>query len=258
MNPEIPITIIATSGLGLLIGSFLNAALYRLRNNKAGIASGRSACPSCGHQLAAQDLIPVLSYLFLRGRCRYCNQKIGLHYPLVELITAASFGLATWQLGVGNLWELSWVLLFTAVLIFLASYDWQYFEIPDAVSLPAVGLALTGSLLPFGLNFIDALIGTIVGGSFFFVLVAASNGRWMGGGDIRLGALLGALLGWQLTLIAIFLAALVGSLAGLLQICQKKKQLKSAVPFGPALALGGYLALLWGHQIWDWYVVNFL
>ncbi len=244
--------------LGLIVGSFLNAAIYRLRHHQKGLATGRSACPHCQHTLAARDLIPVLSYLLLRGKCRYCGKPIGMHYPLVELTTAASFGLVVWQLGLGSLFMLGWLLLFTAVLVFLAAYDWLYGEIPDEVSLPAIVVALTGSFLSFTPSPATSLIGLAVGGGFFLTLVVISRGRWIGGGDIRLMALIGVLVGWPLILVAILLSSFIGTAAGLAQIYLGKKKIKSTLRAGGFYAAGGYLTLLYGQQIWNWYILNFL
>ena len=241
--------------LGLIFGSFLNAAVYRLHYKK-NLFFGRSFCPCCRHVLAARDLVPLLSFILLRGKCRFCRKKISAHYFWIELIAAVAFvgvGLTT---GSENFVLLAWQFFFTAILIFLASYDLQFGEVPDEVSLPAIIFALVGSFF-FSPDFFNALIGLIAGGGFFMALVLVSRGKWMGGGDIRFGALLGALLGWRGFFIALFLASIIGSIVGVALLWQKKKQLESAVPFAPFLAIGGYVALLFGAQIWEWYVTNF-
>ena len=242
--------------IGLSIGSFINAAVYRLKSKQRGLLFGRSICPSCKKILGVRDLVPLLSYLFLKGKCRYCKSKIGGHYFWVELITALAF------LGIGltaqfeNIPFLLWQLLFTAVFIFLASYDFQFGEIPDEISLPATIVAFASSFFTLTQTPLQSLIGLMVGAVFFFCLVWFSKGKWMGGGDIRLGALLGALLGWQGFLIALLFASALGSVIGILQILFTQKKLKSPVPFGPYLALGGYLTLIFGEQIWSWYFQN--
>ncbi len=250
--------LIAIGALGLIVGSFLNAAIYRLRYHKSGLATGRSTCPHCQHTLAARDLIPVLSYLLLHGKCRYCSKPIGIHYPLVELTTAFGFALMAWQLGVGNLFMLGWLLLFTAVLIFLAAYDWLYGEIPDEVSLPAIGVALVGSFLGFTPDLFSAFLGLLIGGGAFLLLVVISKGKWMGGGDIRLLALIGTLAGWPLILVAILFGAFIGTAIGLPQVYLGTKKMRSSLRAGGFYAAGGYFALLYGQQFWNWYVLNFL
>jgi len=235
---------------GLIAGSFINAAVPRIREKDfAGLLTGRSHCPHCRHELSWKDLLPVASYLALRGHCRYCDKKIGARYLAVELITAATFaGIASFSAGGISL--LVWQLFFAAVLIFLAVYDYETHEIPDEISLPAAGLALGSNLLPFTLSFGESAIGALVGGGFFLAIVLMSNGKWMGGGDIRLGLLLGALLGWQIFVVALFLASVAGAAVGSIAMKLGKKEAKSEIPFAPFLAFGGIVALLFGQQIW--------
>lgn len=250
--------------LGLAVGSFLNAAVYRLRIKEfKSIFSGRSFCVNCKKTLHIRDLIPLASYLLLRKKCRFCATKISAHYFWVELITALVFGLVAAVVGFENLPLLAWNLFFVTVFIFIASFDFQFGEIPDEVSLPAIVIAGLGSFLVFPLTPLQSLLGLIVGGGFFVGIILLNqlayklkltSITWMGGGDIRFGALLGALLGWQNFLIALFAASLIGSLVGGLLMCQKKKGFFSPLPFGPFLALGGLLALLFGNEIWSWYL----
>ena len=240
--------------LGLAVGSFLSAAVYRLRIREfKSLLFGRSFCPSCKKTLRVRDLIPLLSFLWLRGKCGFCRKKIPQHYFWVELCTALVFGLAAFSIGFQNLLLLAWNLLFITVLIFLASFDFQFTEIPDEVSLPAAALAFLGSFLNFTVTPLMSLTGLLVGGGFFAIIVLLSQGRWMGGGDIRMGLLLGALLGWKGFLVALFLASFSGSVLGIIQILQKKRKLKSALPFAPFLTAGGIIALLFGEGIWAGY-----
>ncbi len=240
---------------GLAVGSFLNAAVYRLRIREIkSLFFGRSFCPFCKKILRIRDLIPLASFLLLRGKCRFCSKKISAHYFWVEFFTALAFGGVAAFTGFENLPLLTWNLFFTAVLIFLANFDFQFGEIPDEVSLPASSLALAGSFLAFTPNFIVSLTGLLAGGGFFAAIVLISNGRWMGGGDIRMGLLLGALLGWQGFVIAVFIASFLGSVVGIIQIIQKKKKLKSSLPFAPFLTIGGVAALVFGGEIWNWYL----
>lgn len=259
--------LISAAILGLIIGSFINAAVPRLHARDGSFLTGRSQCPLCRNELSIADLIPVVSYVFLRGRCRYCGKPFGARYLFVELITAATFALVTAVLGLGDLAFLAWALVITAVLLFIATYDWLYTEIPDAVALPAIVFTLAVS--PFAFtppSIVNAFVGALIIGLGFAALVIFSAGKWMGGGDIRLGALLGALLGWQSALVAVFLAALIGTLGGTIFAVVKfhtvrltrEQLLKTQIPFGPALVAGGVIALLCGQQLVTWYLTTFL
>jgi len=244
--------------LGLILGSFMAAAIFRLRNKTGGLLTGRSFCANCKTTLQPIDLIPVVSFLFLRGKCRYCGKPIPRSCLWIEIITALVFLTVGYFTGVGNILLLFWQLLFSSVLVFIAAYDSLYGEIPDEVSLPAIVIALLGSFLSFTPSFTSSLLGFAIGALPFFAIFFFSRGKWMGGGDSRLGGLLGILLGWQQLLIAIFLAASCGSIVGLLLIAQNKKQLTSRIPFGPYLAVGGFFTMLFGNALWNWYAMNFL
>jgi len=248
--------IFLAGGLGLIIGSATNAAIYRLHTKKPGFWTGRSACPQCDHELSALDLVPVLSWVLLGGECRYCHTAISKQYPIVELVMAATFAVLTWHVGIGNFFALGWYLLAAAVLIFIAAYDWVYGDIPDEVSLPAIPIAVLASYFSFTPSWSNSLIGLAVGGGLFLGIVLISNGRWMGGGDIRLGALLGALLGWQDVLLTIFLASLGGSIIGGALMYLKKATGKTALPFGPALVAAAVMSWIWGDQIISWYLMT--
>ncbi|MCF7845907.1 MAG: A24 family peptidase, partial [Candidatus Peribacteraceae bacterium] len=217
------------------------------------LLTGRSFCPACKKNLKARDLIPLASFLLLRGKCRFCHKQISVHYFWVELVAAAVFVLVA-TFGACGTAPLLWNLFFASILIFLASFDAQFGEIPDEVSLPAIFLALLGSVLVFTPSPATAIIGMLVGGGFFAALVLISNGRWMGGGDIRLGLLIGALVGWRGFAVALFIAALIGSVFGVIQILRQKKKLRSALPFAPFLASGGILAMLFTEKVWAWYL----
>lgn len=252
------------AGLGLIVGSFLNAAVYRLRIGQfKSIFCGRSFCTHCKETLKIRDLIPLVSYLLLRGRCRFCTKKISAHYFWIELTTALAFAATVLVINPINLGELIWSLLFVTIFIFLASFDFQFTEIPDEVSLPAIGLAFLSSFLPFTISPGRSLLGLCVGVGFFVGIIVLNEvarrkqwteSNWMGGGDVRLGALLGVLFGWQGFLIALFVASLSGSLAGGALLVSKQKKAGSPIPFGPFLAFGGFITLLYGKEIWNWYV----
>lgn len=258
--------IITCSILGLLIGSFINAAVPRLRARDGSFFTGRSECPQCKHVLTAKDLVPIASYLFLRGHCRYCHASIGLRYFLIELITGALFGLTAAVIGDGSIPLLIWDLILVAILMFLATYDVLYREIPDEVSLPAIIIAIIVSCFGLKLHWDDGLIGLAVGGGFFLGIILLnglakhfhwSDKEWLGGGDIRLGALLGAALGWQGFLLTLFLSSLTGTAVGLGLIATKKAEMSTAIPYGPYLALGGFITLIAGSDLITWYIQLF-
>ncbi|NQU84052.1 MAG: prepilin peptidase, partial [Parcubacteria group bacterium] len=206
---------------GLIIGSFLNALIWRVQVGKS-IFWKRSQCPRCGHELTCLDLVPVLSFVFLLGKCRHCKKKISRQYPIVELSTALLFSLfylkAAYFLEMGqavlNYQFLSSIFLqwfFVAVLVAIFVYDARYGLIPDNFTLPAILIALAGNFL-LGHDIWNLLLATAIGGGFFLIQFLVSRGRWVGGGDIRLGALMGAILGYTNILPAIFFAYLIGAI----------------------------------------------
>ncbi|MFH1366927.1 MAG: prepilin peptidase [Patescibacteria group bacterium] len=235
---------------GLIVGSFLNAVIYRLHQGKSFIR-GRSFCPQCGHSLSAMDLVPILSFILLGGRCRYCDKKISWQYPLVEFFVAVSFVIIYFTYG----WSLQFVfyLIITAFLALIFVYDLKYHLILDKVSLPALFLAFIFSLI-LKMPVLEILIGLVIGAGFFFLQFTLSRGKWVGGGDIRLGGLMGAALGWQKLLAALFLAYISGSLVSLFLIIFRRKTMKSRLPFGPFLVVAAFVCLIFGQAIIDWYL----
>lgn len=241
---------------GLIVGSFLNCVIYRLEINKSAL-KGRSFCPHCQHQLSWQDLIPVFSFLFLKGYCRYCHQKISLQYPLIEIATGILFVLIFnhWLLDIG-ICSLAYLFVISSFLIIIFIYDLKHYIIPDKIIYLAIAIAFLYQLFnhwPLIINNLD-FIYSAVGASFFFLLIVlASRGKGMGVGDIKLGFLMGLILGWPNILVALFLAFLIGAIIGIGLIINRKKTLKSEVPFGPFLVTGTFLALFWGENIINWY-----
>jgi len=235
---------------GLIVGSFLNCVIYRLEIGKSAL-KGRSFCPHCQHQLKWQDLIPIFSFLILRGKCRYCKKPIFWQYPLVELITGILFLLFF-------IFHFSFfIFIISSFLIIIFVYDLKHYIIPDKIIYPAIVIAFLyqlfnhWSLIINHLNFIYSALGA----SFFFLLIVlASRGKGMGIGDIKLGFLMGLILGWPNILVALFLAFLIGAIIGIGLMISRKKTLKSEVPFGPFLVTGTFLALFWGQNIINWYL----
>ncbi|OGZ18491.1 MAG: hypothetical protein A2175_01915 [Candidatus Nealsonbacteria bacterium RBG_13_42_11] len=251
---------------GLVVGSFLNSVIYRLNKGES-FLKGRSYCPSCRHQLAWRDLIPLLSFLTLGGKCRYCGKKISQQYPLVELMTGILFVLIFLKFGfVLNFYSLpvtGYSLLITSLLIIIFASDLETYIIPDGVVYSAIGLAIFYNLL-YSLFiiqnssfFIQAILSGLGASAFFLAIFLISKGRWLGFGDVKLAALMGLFLGFPEILVALFLAFLIGAIIGVGMISAGRKKLSSEIPFGPFLVTGTFLALFFGQSIIEWYM-NFI
>jgi prepilin signal peptidase PulO-like enzyme (type II secretory pathway) len=237
--------------LGLCIGSFLNCVIYRLETKKT--LKGRSFCPKCKKQLKWQDLIPVFSFLFLKGKCRNCKQKISIQYPLVELATGIIFVLIFNRFGVLNYTNILFWLYISTVLIIIFVYDLKHYEIPDKILIPAIIITFIFCIL-FNFSLIlNYLLAVLIGFGFFFSIFYISAGKWMGFGDVKFAILMGLLLGVSNILLALFLAFFFGAIIGIILLIYEKKGLKSEIPFGPFLILGTFISILWGSQIINWY-----
>lgn len=256
--------------IGLIVGSFLNCLIYRLsfNQNLAKSLKGRSFCPDCGHKLSWQDLIPVISFIFLKGKCRYCRRNISLQYPLVEIATAAIFlQIFNFQFSTFNrlnFFSLVYLIVSFSFLIVIFVYDLKHYIIPNKVIYPAIALALIYNLFFYGIfnqnfsRFYISLLAGLGAALPFFLIVAVSRGKWMGGADIKLAFFMGLFLGWPNILPALFLAFVIGALFGLSLIALKQKTLKSEIPFAPFLISGTFIAFFWGGQIINWYASLFL
>ncbi len=245
---------------GCCIGSFLNCVVYRLESKKS-FTGGRSFCPKCKHNLAWYDLIPVLSFILLKAKCRYCKKKIAKQYLIVEVATGVLFAvIVNYELGIMNYEWWSFVFILNSLFLILNScflllifiYDLKRYIIPDKLVFSAIGIALLFDILSGSLfNF---LIAGLVASGFFFLLWLISRGRWLGFGDVKLSLFMGLFLGWPNILVALFFAFVSGSVIGLALIVSKKKKLKSQVPFGPFLIAGTFVGLFWGEKIINWYL----
>ncbi|CAB1059642.1 Leader peptidase (Prepilin peptidase) (EC / N-methyltransferase (EC [Olavius sp. associated proteobacterium Delta 1] len=239
---------------GLCIGSFLNVCIYRIPASQS-IAHPRSKCQKCDNIVAFYDNIPVFSFLWLKGRCRHCGTKIGLRYPTVELL-GGLFALATF-LKFGLSVEALIYFAFIACLLVVTFIDMDHRIIPDLISLPGIPICFAASFALPAVTYKAALLGIIVGGGSLFLvawvysLITKKEG--MGGGDIKLLAMMGALVGWQGVVFTIFVSSLVGTLSGLAVMLQSGKGMKLAVPFGPFLAIGGITYIFFGTHLIDWY-----
>jgi prepilin signal peptidase PulO-like enzyme (type II secretory pathway) len=244
--------------LGLCIGSFLNCLIYRLEKEKS--LKGRSFCPHCKHTLSWKDLVPVFSFLFLRGKCRYCKKNISFQYPLVEIATGVMFFLVFslfYKFSVFGILNLVFLLYITSALIVLFIYDLKHYLIPDEVLFPAIVIAFIYRLI-FSFNTItDYLLAVLIAAGFFLFIFIISKGKWMGFGDVKLAILMGLMLGFPDILAALFLAFFFGAIIGLIVMAVEKKSLKSEMPFGPFLIIGTFLALFWGNTMIQAYLKLF-
>jgi len=245
---------------GLFFGSFINALVWRLRNKKS-IARGRSICPKCKHQLKALDLLPVLSWLLLKGKCRYCKKPISVQYPIVELVTAVLFLLVflDWQfITLSSYLLLAIWLGIAVVLTALAVYDLRWMLLPNKLIEILLYLALIQLFMMLILGELilvaKALFAAVLGGGFFYLLFAYSKGKWMGGGDVKLVFTMGLLLGLSKLAVALMVAFNSGAIIGMLLLASKKYTKKSLMPFGPFLILGVVIAQLYGNEIINWYL----
>ena len=240
---------------GALVGSFLNVCIFRLPKEESIVWPG-SHCPHCKNAIKFYDNIPLISYLLLKGKCRYCKGSISLQYPLVEGITAVSSLFLIIKFGP----SLSYLFYFAfvAALIVITVIDLYHQIIPDVISLPGIGVGLLASLLIPQITFFNSLIGILLGGGSLFIV--ATFYQWlfkregMGGGDIKLLAMIGAFLGWKAVLFTILLSSLIGSVTGILMMVIKGKDFKYAIPFGPFLSLGAVISLFYGEEIVRWYL----
>ena len=276
--------------LGVIFGSFINALVWRLAKQEGldtgeptpkkpkaktsakksvattdySITTGRSMCPQCHHTLAAKDLVPVLSWLSLRGKCRYCGQPISRQYPLVELLTGLLFMVfyLGWPFSLSGLHLVQFVygLIYIVFFVALAVYDARWFLLPDKLVFSLTGLAVTQvSLTAVWTGDVRALweplaaAGVISG--LFWVLYQVSGGRWIGGGDVKLAVALGLIVASPLqALLLVFCASLLGMLGSIPVLLGGKEGLKAHIPFGPYLLAGCFIVLLWGERLWTWYM----
>lgn len=249
-----PISIFFAFVFGACFGSFANVVIYRLPAEET--LMGRSRCSGCRKQIAWYLNIPLLSYFFLKGKCANCGQKFSLRYPLVEFITAVLFALVVYFYGV------SWLSLEYLVLCFglvVGSFiDFDHMILPDEITLGGLVLALLGAWLNPEREFLDGLFGFLFGGGILwlvaYVYFVFTGREGLGGGDIKLLAWLGALLGWKAIPFVILSASILGSVVGITLSRRKKEGLKTMIPFGPFLAVGALLYLFGLKSVGIWYV----
>jgi prepilin signal peptidase PulO-like enzyme (type II secretory pathway) len=261
--------------LGLCAGSFINALVWRIHaqetsrkqtlvdKRRLSITKGRSICPHCKHQLASTDLIPIFSWLWLRGKCRYCHKSISIQYPLVELATTALFvaSYAFWPIELdlnGSINFVAWLIILTGFIALLI-YDLRWMILPNRVVYPMISLAVLLAIYNIisdgGFSFLfNTIFAVAIAGGLFYLLFMISKGRWIGGGDVKLGALIGLLLADPFQAFLMLMAAsMLGTLVVLPGLALKKLTPSSRIPFGPFLIVSAIVVKLFGAAAIAWY-----
>ncbi|MBN1222475.1 MAG: prepilin peptidase [Candidatus Aminicenantes bacterium] len=235
---------------GLAWGSFLNVVIFRLPRDLS-IVTPPSSCPQCGRRIKFYENIPLLSYAILRGKCRGCKAKIPLSYPLVEALTPLCFLLIYGQYGINLHFIAS--CLFVSALIALGFIDYAHQILPDEITLPGIALAVVYSLFRADLSLMGALVGALVGAGILLLIFGLyyllRKKEGLGMGDVTLMLMVGAFLGWKLSLLTLILGSFSGAIVGVFMLGFKKKGLQHALPFGTFLAPAAFIALLYGRQI---------
>jgi len=261
MEALIPYLIVSL--FGLIVGSFLNVCIYRIPRGLS-IIIPSSRCPSCNTPIKPWDNIPIVSYILLGGKCRFCKAKISFRYPLVELLNAIMYALILWRFDFG--WHTVIYFVFSSSLIVITFIDLDFQIIPDKITLSGIPIGfLVGSFLlpdPFArsslLGMKESLIGMATGFGLFYLIALIGSAIFkkeaLGGGDVKMMAMVGALMGWKTVLLTTFLGSLTGSIVGVLLMVLKGKDRKAQLPFGPFLALGTIITLFYGQEILSWYL----
>ena len=237
------------------MGSFSNVCIYRIPRNES-IIYPASHCPKCRSEIKPFDNIPLLSFILLKGRCRHCKTKISIRYPMVELLSGLIYLIIYLIYGL-SVQTLIYIILSSALII-IAFIDLNQQIVPDVISLPGIVIGFIVSFFVHYISFINSALGIVVGGGIIlFIGIAGSlifKKEAMGGGDVKLAAMIGAFLGWRYIIISLFLGFFLGALAGIILIIAKIKKREDVIPFGPFIVLGSLITLLWGEQIISWYL----
>jgi leader peptidase (prepilin peptidase)/N-methyltransferase len=239
---------------GALVGSFLNVCIFRLPRGES-IAWPGSHCPSCAHAIGFYDNIPLLSYLWLGGRCRACRTPISIRYPLVEAVNALGYLAIVWYFG--PTWTAALYALLFSALVVVTGTDLSHKIIPNVITLPGMVVGLLGAATVLPVGVINSVVGLTVGGGLLWLLAWLSpylfGKEGMGGGDIKLLAMVGAFLGWKPALLTIMIGSLTGSIIGISLIALRITKRDDYIPFGPFLVLGALLSLFFAQPLLDWY-----
>ena len=232
---------------GIVIGSFVNVLIYRIPLNE-NIVTEHSHCMKCNHKLAWYDLVPLFSWVFLKGKCRYCKEKISIQYPLVELINGIGYVLIFLLCGI-NITSMLYAICFS-MLVALSVIDWNTYEIPFGINVTIFVLGVINAAIHYN-NIVYYLIGMACVSLFLLFLYIITGGRGIGGGDIKLMAAAGLLLGWKHIILALVLGCIIGSIIHiiLMKVCDKGRMLA----FGPYLSVGIVISMLCGEQLLNWY-----
>jgi len=246
--------------MGAIFGSFLNVLIYRIPR-KIKMGRSRSICPTCKGKIKFYDNIPIVSYLILGGRCRNCGERISLRYPLVEMLNGAAYLFFLWLFGFSLQFFMFAYISSVLITIFFIDYDFQI--IPDVITIPSMVIGLGLSLLPGGIGILPSIIGFLVGGGVLYII--AVLGDWlfkkesMGGGDIKMAAMLGAFLGWQKVVLVFFGSAVVGLVVSvIIMLFSSKLRSSRVVPFGPFLAIAAFITIIFGDKIIAFYLNSFM
>jgi leader peptidase (prepilin peptidase)/N-methyltransferase len=240
--------------MGACIGSFLNVCIHRLPAYKS-IVRPPSSCPACNTPIRFYDNIPIVSYILLRGRCRHCHAGISFRYVCVEIITGLSALISVMKYGFSV--QALIIFSFISALIVITYIDMDHKIIPNRITLPGIPICLLASFAFPELAFKDAVLGLIAGGGSLFLIAwsykAITKKDGMGGGDIKLLAMIGAMIGWQGVVFTIYVASALGTVIGLPLMLAKRKNMKYAIPFGPFLSIGSITYIFFGTRVIDWY-----
>lgn len=254
--------------LGASVGSFLSVVIYRLKHKQKGTLLGRSRCPHCKKPLTTFDLIPVLNYILLGGRCRYCHEPISLYYFFLEITTALIFLLMYLRFPFvmeGNVlsdYSIDWIsalqYLFAVVegtlLIGIFYFDLQHMEVPNLLLYPLIVVGLLGSLVTRSVDFPSLLIAIAAAIVFFGGQRYISKGKWLGEGDVYLAVGMAVMFGWKLLIVAVSLSYIIGAVLCIILLATKALKVKSKIPFAPFLVFGTFATMLYGNEILAWYM----
>lgn len=240
--------------LGLLIGSFLNVCIYRIPRGES-ISFPPSHCPKCSNNLKPIDLIPVLSFIWTKGKCRYCSEKISRRYPLVEILNSAIYLILYLKFSMSILF-IKYAIL-ASILIVISFIDYDHQIIPDEIIIFGIILSFIPHIVDnFKVNILNGLIGLLIGGGLFFIIAIITNA--MGGGDIKLMGMLGFSLGYKYILLITFLSFIIGAVVSLILIGIKIKSRKDFIPFGPFIAMATLVTIYCGDEIINWYILKII
>ncbi len=238
---------------GLFIGSFLNVCIYRIPS-KESIAYPPSHCPKCNTNLKSIDLIPVISFIFTKGRCRYCKNKISIQYPIVEILNGILYLLLYLKFSLSILF-IKYAIL-SSMLLVITFIDYKYQIIPDGINLFGIICGVIFNIIyNFKGNLLNGAIGLVIGGGIFLLIFAVTKGA-MGGGDVKLMGVLGFFVGWKYILLIMVSSFIIGAIISIVLLIFKIKSRKDYIPFGPFIAMATLISIYFGEEIIHWYILN--